>query len=50
MKELNKEIQNIKIGLFGPNMQVSLTNDGPVTFVLERDFSLPRKQNVGSVS
>lgn len=29
-------IQSVKIGSFGAMMEVSLTNDGPVTIVLER--------------
>ena len=34
-EELNKIIE-VKTGVFGANMQISLTNDGPVTIVLER--------------
>ena len=30
-----KETINVATGQFGANMQVSLTNDGPVTFMLE---------------
>lgn len=33
---LNQEIQkNIKTGIFGANMQVSLINDGPVTIIID---------------
>ena len=35
-KEIAKESGNtVSSGVFGANMQVSLTNDGPVTFLLE---------------
>lgn len=34
---LKQEIKNVQTGLFGANMQISLTNDGPVTFFLEKE-------------
>ncbi len=33
--ELKKEAPHVKTGQFGAQMQVSLTNDGPVTFILD---------------
>ncbi len=35
-RELEKNGIIPKLGIFGANMQVSLINDGPVTFVMER--------------
>lgn len=35
VKEAEKSIKNIATGQFGSDMQVSLQNDGPVTFILE---------------
>lgn len=32
---LKREIENVQTGKFAADMQVSLTNDGPVTFLLE---------------
>ena len=34
--ELKKKHPLVKTGLFGKNMQVKLTNDGPVTFIIEK--------------
>lgn len=31
----SEQMQNVQTGVFGADMQVSLTNDGPVTFWLE---------------
>lgn len=35
VKEAEKSIENVATGQFGSDMQVSLQNDGPVTFILE---------------
>ena len=35
VKEAEKSIPNVATGQFGSDMQVSLLNDGPVTFILE---------------
>ena len=35
VKEAEKSIKNVATGQFGSDMQVSLQNDGPVTFILE---------------
>jgi len=35
VKEAEKTIKNVATGQFGSDMQVSLQNDGPVTFILE---------------
>ena len=32
----SSQIQNLQVGRFGADMQVSLTNDGPVTFWLQK--------------
>jgi len=32
---IKQQHTNIATGVFGADMQVSLTNDGPVTFLLE---------------
>jgi D-aminoacyl-tRNA deacylase len=34
--ELKKELPRVETGIFGAEMEVSLINDGPVTFVIER--------------
>lgn len=33
--KLRKEINDVKTGIFGSDMKVSLVNDGPVTIILE---------------
>jgi D-tyrosyl-tRNA(Tyr) deacylase len=33
--EVKKEMESVKTGQFGADMQISLVNDGPVTFVIE---------------
>ena len=33
--QLKHQVANVATGIFGADMQVSLTNDGPVTFLLE---------------
>src|SRR5262245_12973755 len=38
IEQLRQEIENVQTGLFGAEMQISLTNDGPVTFLIERDL------------
>lgn len=35
VKEAEKSIKSVATGQFGSDMQVSLQNDGPVTFILE---------------
>ena len=35
LKECASRLPKVEKGVFGANMQVSLTNDGPVTFWLE---------------
>lgn len=35
VKEAETELKNVKTGRFGAAMQVSLVNDGPVTFLIE---------------
>jgi D-tyrosyl-tRNA(Tyr) deacylase len=37
IQQLNQEIEEIQTGVFGAEMQISLINDGPVTFLLESD-------------
>jgi D-tyrosyl-tRNA(Tyr) deacylase len=37
VEQLGQEIENVQTGQFGAEMQISLTNDGPVTFLIERD-------------
>ena len=34
---LSQQIDGVKTGVFGAEMQISLINDGPVTFLLEKD-------------
>ena len=36
VEALREKGLNVKTGVFGANMQISLINDGPVTFVLEK--------------
>lgn len=36
VEELRQQIQRVQTGQFGAYMQVSLINDGPVTFLIER--------------
>ncbi len=38
-KQLRSENIPVKEGIFGAMMEVELINDGPVTLILERDFS-----------
>lgn len=33
--QMKREIQNVQTGEFGAMMEISLVNDGPVTFILE---------------
>jgi D-tyrosyl-tRNA(Tyr) deacylase len=33
--EVRQQKVKVETGVFGANMQVSLTNDGPVTFILD---------------
>jgi D-tyrosyl-tRNA(Tyr) deacylase len=35
LDQLRQRHPHVAAGIFGANMQVSLTNDGPVTFMLE---------------
>ena len=35
ISKLKEHIKNIQTGIFGAKMQISLINDGPVTFVLD---------------
>jgi len=43
VEQLSVEIPNVQTGLFGAEMQLSFTNDGPVTFILERDGEVVSK-------
>lgn len=36
VEEVKKEIDVVQTGIFGASMEVSLCNDGPVTFLIER--------------
>ena len=36
IEEMQKQHEDIQTGVFGADMQVSLINDGPVTFILEK--------------
>lgn len=36
IQKCKEEIENVQTGIFGANMQVNLTNDGPVTILLEK--------------
>ncbi len=36
VKKLREQIRKVETGIFGANMQVELTNDGPVTLILEK--------------
>jgi D-aminoacyl-tRNA deacylase len=35
IKQLSQEMGSIRTGIFGAEMQISLINDGPVTFLIE---------------
>jgi len=35
VEEIRQEIQEVQTGVFGANMEVSLVNDGPVTFIVD---------------
>lgn len=36
LDECKKQVEVVKSGIFGADMQVSLTNDGPVTIIMEK--------------
>ena len=36
VNRLREQIRKVETGIFGANMQVELTNDGPVTLILEK--------------
>lgn len=36
-KKLKEKVQNVETGIFGANMKVQITNDGPVTIILESE-------------
>lgn len=36
LDECKKQVEVVKSGIFGAHMQVSLTNDGPVTIIMEK--------------
>jgi len=36
LKEVKDELGEVQSGIFGAKMEVSLTNDGPLTFVIEK--------------
>lgn len=36
VEEVKKEIPTVQTGIFGADMEVSLINDGPVTFIIDR--------------
>lgn len=38
-KKLREKNINVETGIFGEDMKVSLTNDGPVTIIIEKEFS-----------
>lgn len=44
IEELKQEIPVVQTGQFGAYMQVSLINDGPVTFILESPENLREKK------
>lgn len=37
IKECRKQILNVQTGIFGADMKISLTNDGPFTIILDSD-------------
>jgi D-tyrosyl-tRNA(Tyr) deacylase len=37
VKQLSQEINNIRTGIFGAEMQIALINDGPVTLLIESE-------------
>ena len=37
IEELQKKLSKVETGRFGAHMEVQLTNDGPVTFLLEKE-------------
>jgi D-tyrosyl-tRNA(Tyr) deacylase len=39
IEKMSSHVKNISTGVFGANMQVSLINDGPVTFVIDSKLS-----------
>ena len=38
IEQCKKEIPNVQTGIFGADMQISLTNDGPFTIVLDSEM------------
>ena len=34
---INRKVAKVQTGKFGANMQISLVNDGPATFIIETD-------------
>ena len=38
ISECKNEVDNVQTGIFGAEMSVELTNDGPVTIMLEKDI------------
>ena len=38
ISECKNEVDNVQTGIFGAEMSVELTNDGPVTIILEKDI------------
>lgn len=37
IEECRKQIRNVQTGIFGADMKISLTNDGPFTIILDSD-------------
>jgi D-aminoacyl-tRNA deacylase len=37
IEKLSQEIKEVRTGIFGANMQISLINDGPITFLIESE-------------
>ena len=35
IEQCKKEVENVKVGIFGANMKVQLLNDGPFTIILD---------------
>ena len=38
IEECRKQILNVQTGIFGADMKISLTNDGPFTIILDSDY------------
>jgi D-tyrosyl-tRNA(Tyr) deacylase len=40
IEQCRREITNVQTGIFGADMQISLTNDGPFTIILDSDETI----------